>query len=75
MFKDRISIFKNLSLLSYIGIMMTLPILAAVYIGNRLDAKLGTKHVFMFICIILGVGASFLNVYKIFMKDIKKKNK
>lgn len=73
MFKDRISIFKNLSLLSYIGIMMTLPILAAVYIGNILDEKLGTNHVFMLFCIILGVGASFLNVYKIVMKDIKKK--
>lgn len=66
-------ILKNLSLLSYIGIMMTLPILAAVYLGNLLDRRLGTGHVFMIVLIILGVLSGFRNTYRIVMKDIKKK--
>ena len=69
------NIFKNLSLLSYIGIMMILPILAAVYLGNLLDGKLGTGHVFMILFIVLGVLSGFRNVYRIVMRDIKKSHK
>lgn len=65
-------IIRNLSLLSYIGIMMILPILAAVYLGNLLDHKLGTGHVFMIVFIIIGVLTGFRNVYHVVMKDIKK---
>jgi len=65
-------ILKNLSLLTYIGIMMILPIIAAVYLGNLLDNKLGTGYVFMLLFIVLGVFSGFRNVYKIVMKDIKK---
>ncbi|MBF8983758.1 AtpZ/AtpI family protein [Lutibacter sp. B2] len=73
MIKGKKDIFRNLVLLSHIGIMMIIPILGAVYIGNIVDQKLGTGYIFMFIFIIVGVASSFLNVYKIVMKDIKKK--
>ncbi|TCO78793.1 AtpZ/AtpI family protein [Marinisporobacter balticus] len=73
MTKNNLNIFKNLSLLSYIGIMMIVPIFGAVYLGNLLDQKLGTNHVFMIICILLGVGAGFRNVYTIMIKSMKKK--
>lgn len=73
MSKKHYNIFRDLSLLSYIGVMMVVPIIGAVYLGNLLDEKLGTKHTFMIVFIILGVGASFLNVYKITIKYIKNK--
>ncbi len=72
---DKVKILQNLSLLSYIGIMMLVPILVAVYLGNFLDKKFDTGHIFLMIFILLGVTSGFLNVYKIVMKDIKKKKK
>lgn len=72
---DKVKILQNLSLLSYIGIMMLVPILAAVYLGNFLDKKFDTGNIFLMIFILLGVTSGFLNVYKIVMKDIKKKKK
>jgi ATP synthase protein I len=72
---NHIKIFKNLSLLTHIGIMMVLPILASVYFGNLLDKKIGTGNIFLVIFVILGVGVGFQNVYKVVMKDIEKKKK
>jgi len=72
---DRAKILQNLSLLSYIGLMMVVPIVGAVYLGNFLDKKLETGNIFLMIFILLGIAAGFLNVYKILMKDIKKKKK
>ncbi|QEK13225.1 AtpZ/AtpI family protein [Crassaminicella thermophila] len=71
--KNYTRILRNLSLLTYIGVAMIVPILAAVYLGNWADEKLGTNHIFLIVGILLGVASSFLNVYKIVMKDIKKK--
>ncbi|QXM06714.1 AtpZ/AtpI family protein [Crassaminicella indica] len=67
------NIFKNLALLTHIGILMIIPIFGAVYLGNLVDQKLGTNNIFLIAFIILGVGSGFLNVYKVVMKDIKKK--
>lgn len=70
-----VKILKNFSLLTHIGIMMILPIIVAVYLGNLLDDKLGTGHIFMLLFIIIGVIAGFRNVYKIVMKDISNSEK
>ena len=72
---EKIKILQNLSLLSYIGIMMLVPIIGAVYLGNFLDKKLETGHIFLMIFIPIGVVSGFLNIYKIIMKDIKRKKK
>lgn len=66
------NILKSLSLISYIGIMMITPIVGSVYIWNELDQRFRNNYT-MLIFILLGVGAAFLNVYKITMKNIKKK--
>jgi F0F1-type ATP synthase assembly protein I len=71
--KNKMNIFQNLSLLTHIGIMMILPIFAAVYLGNLADRRMGTNYLFLILFILLGIGSGFLNVYKIVMKDIKKK--
>ncbi len=73
--KGNIKILQTLSLLSYIGVVMFVPIIAAVYIGNFLDKLFKTRYIFLLICIIIGVLSGFLNVYKIVMKDIQKKRK
>ncbi|QZY55519.1 AtpZ/AtpI family protein [Crassaminicella profunda] len=72
MSRDVPNIFKNLALLTHIGMIMMIPIFGAVYLGSLVDEKLGTNHIFLIVFIILGVGSGFLNVYKTIMKNIKK---
>ncbi|SHI59869.1 Putative F0F1-ATPase subunit Ca2+/Mg2+ transporter [Geosporobacter subterraneus DSM 17957] len=73
MTNDPMKALKNLSLLSYIGLSMVLPILAGVWMGNRLDEKLQTGNIFLILFICISVLASFVSVYKIAMRDMKKK--
>lgn len=70
---NKIKIFQNLALVSQIGIMMIVPIVIGLFIGKFLDEKLGTGYIFLFIFLVIGVGAAFLNLYKIGMRDQKKK--
>ncbi|MBV1728838.1 MAG: AtpZ/AtpI family protein [Methanobacterium sp.] len=70
---NKIKIFQNLALVSQIGIMMIVPIAIGLFIGKFLDEKLGTGYVFLFIFLVIGVGAAFVNLYKIGMRDQNKK--
>jgi len=63
---------KNLALISQVGIMMVVPILGCVWIGQFLDKKLGTGSLFLIIGIILGVGAAFRNLYQLAMHQSKE---
>ncbi|MFZ5968887.1 MAG: AtpZ/AtpI family protein [Bacillota bacterium] len=70
---NKTNMLKNLSLLGYIGIVMVTPIIIGVYLGNFLDQYLHTENVFMILMTCIGVGAGFLNTYKVVMKDMNKK--
>lgn len=56
---------KNLALISQVGISMITPIFLGMFIGQFLDKKLATKGVFAIVFILLGVGGSFMNLFKI----------
>ena len=56
---------KNLALISQVGISMVTPILLGVYIGQWIDRWVGTNGLFMIIFMILGVGAGFMNLFKL----------
>lgn len=56
-------ILKALSLITQIGINMTLTILGCLLFGNFLDEKLNTSPWFLFLFIILGVLSAFRNLY------------
>ena len=66
------SLLQNLALVSQIGIIMVIPIVAGVYAGGFVDKHFKTQGVFLIIFILLGVGTSFRNVYTIFMQKIKE---
>ncbi len=70
---NKVKIFQNLALVSQIGIMMIVPIVIGLFIGKFLDEKLGTGYIFLFIFLVIGVGAAFVNLYKVGMRDQKKK--
>ncbi len=69
-----VSALKNLSLVSQIGFSMVIPIVLCVLAGNYIDQKLKSQPWFLVIFVILGVGAAFLNLYKLTLtkKDKRK---
>lgn len=73
--RKMIGAMKNLALVSQLGISMLVPIFGCLFLGNFLDEKLNTKPLFLFIFIVLGVGAAFVNLYKIGIHGLEKKDK
>ncbi len=71
--KKKYKAFQNIALVTQIGISMIIPIMAGLFIGQFIDEKVGTRYLFMFIFIIMGVISAFLNLYKIALRDDKKK--
>jgi len=64
--------YENLAYLSQLGIMMAVPIIGCLLFGIYLDSKLNTGYLFLVIFIIIGVGTSFRNLYKITIKKSKE---
>ncbi|WP_099190051.1 AtpZ/AtpI family protein [Tepidibacter mesophilus] len=63
-----------LSLVSQIGIYMVVPIIVCGFLGGLIDRKFNTKTpIFFIILIIIGIGAGFVNAYKISISVIKKR--
>lgn len=60
---------ENVALITQVGISMVTPILLGLYIGKKLDGWLNTSPLFLLILIILGIGASFTNLFKIVEKS------
>lgn len=65
--------YENLVFVTQIGLMMAIPIVMSVLIGNYIDEKLGTGSIFLLIFIGLGVASSFLNLYKIMNRILNKR--
>ena len=63
--KDKQGIYRNLALITQIGIIIATSILLGLFIGRFLDDKLGTKWIFTFIFLIIGVMAGFANLFKL----------
>jgi len=70
---NRLKIMQGLVLITQIGIVMLVPIAIGFFIGRFLDNLVGTNYIFLFIFIIIGVGAAFLNLFKIGLRDQDKR--
>ncbi|MFO7887308.1 MAG: AtpZ/AtpI family protein [Eubacteriales bacterium] len=71
--KNKLKIMQGLVLITQIGIVMVVPIAIGFFIGRFLDNLIGTNYIFLFIFIIIGVGAAFLNLFKIGLRDQDKR--
>lgn len=67
-------IFRNLSIISSMGISVALAIAIGVWFGLSLDRWLGTAPYFFWIFLLIGIAAGFKNVYLITGREIKKLN-
>ena len=72
---SKFKMYDNLVFLTQIGISMLVPILGGLLIGKFIDEKVGTSSIFMLTFIVLGVVVAFMNVYKMVMRDYRKKDK
>lgn len=71
--KKKYGFLANFALVSQIGIMMVIPIIFGIWLGAKIDNKLGTGALFLIIFMILGIGAAFRNVYHTVYKQFEKK--
>ncbi len=75
-------ITKAVSMISYVGISMFVPIFCCILIGRFIDKTFDTGVLFLVIFTVLGVGAAFRTLYMITVRKFKdddykdiKKNK
>lgn len=66
---------QALAKFSQIALYMVVPIIICMFLGKWIDEKLGTNAVFLIIFIILGVLASFRNLYIYVMKPYAEEQK
>lgn len=71
--KKKNNSLANLSLITYIGVHMTVPIVAGLFAGQWIDNRLNTTPIFLFVFIILGVVVAFMNLFKVATKDMPSK--
>ena len=72
---NKFSVYKGLALITQIGLQMIIPIVVSVMLAGYLTRKFNLSDFITILLVILGVIIGFLNVYKMVMKDINKKNK
>lgn len=75
MSKKDLGMYQNLVFVTQIGVSMAMPIFLGVYGGNWLDQRMGTRGIFLLIGILLGVGTSFMNLYKIAISRSKDRRR
>jgi F0F1-type ATP synthase assembly protein I len=69
--EDKRKLLKTLGVVSSMGISVVLAIGMGIFIGLKLDQWVGTKHVFFFIFLFIGIIAAFRNIYVIIGREIK----
>jgi F0F1-type ATP synthase assembly protein I len=70
--KEKVSIMKNVALITQIGITIISTILLALFVGKKLDQWLGTGLVFTLIFLLLGVATSFITILRLGLKQENK---
>ena len=68
---NKFQIFKNLALITQIGLIFIISILFSIFLGNIIDGIFNTNNIFKIIFILVGVVSGFVSVYKIIMKSIE----
>ena len=67
---------ENIALVSQIGISMMTPIILCMLLGNYIDKKMNNSQpIFVIILTVIGVGTSFVSLFKLTMKGKDRKRK
>ncbi len=63
--KGKLENFKDLYLVSSIGIQLVVSIFIGFAFGFILDNKFGTTPIFIFIFLLFGIAAGFINLFRV----------
>ncbi|MBI3599921.1 MAG: AtpZ/AtpI family protein [Nitrospinae bacterium] len=63
--KGKFRQFRELYLISTVGIQLVVSIFIGLAIGVYLDGKFGTSPIFTFIFLLLGIAAGFMNLFRV----------
>ena len=69
---DKKDLFRNLAMVSSMGISVVMAIGIGVWFGLTLDRWFGTKPWFFYIFLLIGIAAGFKNIYVIAGKEIHR---
>lgn len=72
MSNDKKEIFRNLAMVSSMGISVVAAIVIGVWFGLTLDRWFGTKPWFFYIFLFIGIAAGFKNIYVIAGREIRR---
>ena len=75
MFEKDYGMYKNLAIITQVGLEMLVPILGSVWLGNKLREWFELGPGVLLICILIGVATAFLNLFRIAMRSSKGKRK
>lgn len=73
MFKKGFGAYKNIALISQIGLEMIIPIIASVWIGKKLMDWFHWGPVTLLVCILIGVVTAFLNLFRRALRQSQRK--
>lgn len=68
--KNRVSIMKNLALVTQVALIFLTSLFVCLGIGYFLDKLIGTNLVFKIVFLVIGVLTGWTSVYKVIMKNI-----
>jgi len=63
--KGKLENFKDLYLVSSIGIQLVVSIFIGLAFGIYLDSKIGTSPTFTIIFLLFGIAAGFINLFRV----------
>lgn len=69
--KGKFKTFRDLYLISTVGIQLVVSILVGLTIGIYLDSKFTTSPIFTLIFLLFGIGAGFINFFRVFRGEQK----
>ena len=69
---DKKELFRNLAMVSSMGISVVMAIGIGVWFGLTLDRWLGTKPWFFYIFLLIGIAAGFKNIFVIAGREIRR---
>ena len=69
---DKKVLFRNLAMVSSMGISVVMAIAIGVWFGLALDRWFGTRPWFFYIFLLIGIAAGFKNIYVIAGREIHR---
>lgn len=72
---DKINVSRAYSLITTLAINIVIIMGSMFFIGVFLDKKIGTSPLFLFVFLLIGMGASFRNLYVLSLRSMPQQKK